>query len=271
MAEFSLPWDTGSTGDGASAFTEQQIKEWLRDTFTTDRYTSEGVLAGVGNQLACTSATNQVTVASGAAMAYGTYYQNTAPTAIAVTSPVGGTTGLRVNLRVVWSTQTVRAVVVKNTDGTSSTPALTQTAGTTWDIPLATGTITTGGAITLTDARDYCHFGAALVYRRQGGGADWTTPGPTNYTPGGTKWQPGSVTVTYTSGTGTASVTFPSAFGQVPHVQLTVYNAGSSTKRKILATVESVTTTTLVIRVYLTDESTGSSTVDVFWEAIGDE
>lgn len=271
MAERSQLWDSTGTGDGPSAgYTEAQIEEFFRDLFTGDRYAAEGVLAGVGNELAASGTASPVSVASGAAITYGKYYQNTASLNVTVTSPVVGTTGLRINLRVNWAAQTVRATAVKNTDGTSAVPALVQTASTTWDIPLATGTITTGGVISLTDARDFCHFPTALIYRRQGGSAtNWSTAGSTNYTPGEALHQVGAVTVTYSSGTGTATVTFPQAYTQTPIALLTVNNAANSTKRKMLATVESLSTTQLGVRVYLTDETTGSGTVDVFWEAIG--
>ena len=271
MAERSQPWDTNGTGDGpGTGYTETQTEEFFRDLFSGDRYTTDGVLPGNLNQLACTSATNQVTVASGAAVVYGKYYQNTASLAIAVTSPTTGTTGLRVVLRCSWAAQTVRATVVKNTDGTSAAPAATQTAGTTWDITLATGTITTGGSISLTDAREFLHMPTALIHRRQGGSAtDWATTGTTNYTPGESFIQVGAVSVTFSSGTGTQAVTFPVAFSGVPVVLLTVDNAASSTKRKLLATVESVSASSVTIRLYMTDESTSSSSAVVYWVAVG--
>ena len=271
MAERSQPWDTNGVGDGPGAgYTEAQTEEFFRDLWTGDRYATDGVLAGNLNELACTSSTNQVTVATGAAIVYGKYYQNTASLALAVTSPVVGTTGLRVVLRVNWSAQTVRATVVKNTDGTSAAPAVTQVALTTWDITLATGTITTGGSISLTDAREFCHVPTALVHRRQGGSAsDWSVAGTTNYTPGEVFRQLGVVNVSFSSGTGTATVTFPVAFSQPPIISLTVHNAASSTKRKLNATIESLSGSTLVIRVYLTDGSTSSSSADVHWTAEG--
>lgn len=266
-----MPWDSTNVGDGpSSGYTETQTEEFFRDLFTGDRYTSEGVLAGVGSELAVSGTASPLTVASGAAIAYGKYYQNTSNASLTVTSPSVGTTGLRVVLRVSWSAQTVRATVVKNTDGTSAVPSLTQSAGTTWDIPLATGTITTGGVIALTDARVPCHFPTALIYARQGGSAtNWSTAGTTNYTPLESLIQVGVLNVTYSSGTGTGTVTFPTAYSQTPAAQLTVYNGANSTKRKILATIESISTTQLVIRVYLTDEGTGSGNVDVGWEVVG--
>lgn len=271
MAERSQPWDTNATGDGPSGgYTETQTEEFFRDLFSGDRYTTDGVLPGNLNQLAVTSATNQVTVASGAAIVYGKYYQNTSSLNTAVTSPTTGTTGLRVVLRASWAAQTVRVTVVKNTDGTSAAPAATQTAGTTWDITLATGTITTGGSISLTDAREFLHMPTALVHRRQGGSAtDWATAGTTNYTPGEAFVQVGAVSVSFTSGTGSQAVTFPVAFSGIPVVLLTVDNAASSTKRKLLATIETVSASSLTIRIYMTDESTSSSSATVYWLAVG--
>lgn len=271
MAESSRVWDSTGVGDGpAAGYTELQTEELFRDLFTGDLYTTNGVFPGVGSELAASGTATPVSVASGVGMVYGIYYQNTSAATVAVTSPSVGTTGLRVNLRADWAAQTVRTVVVKNTDGTSTAPALTQTPGTTYDIPLATGTITTGGTIALTDARSFVRMPTALVYRRQGGSlTDWMSAGTTNYTPGETIIQCGIVNVTYTSGTGTGAVTFGTAFAQPPHVQLTTYNAASSTKRKILASVESATASVLTIRTYLTDEGTGSSSVEIFWLAIG--
>lgn len=271
MAERSQPWDSTGTGDGgASGYTETETEEFFRDLITGDRYASEGVFPGVLNELAVSGTTSPVTVATGAGMCYGTYYQNTSALTLAVTTPTVGTTGFRVNLRASWAAQTVRATIVSSADGTSAIPALVQTAGTTYDIPLATGTITTGGSISLTDAREFIHLPTALCYRRQGGSStDWSTAGTTNYTPGEALIQVGSVSVSFTSGTGTQAVTFPTAFSQPPIVMLTVFNATSSTKRKLLPTIEALTATTLTIRVYLTDEGTTSSSSDVYWMAIG--
>jgi hypothetical protein len=124
--------------------------------------------------------------------------------------------------------------------------------------------------IPTSDALEFCHVPTALVYRRQGGSSsDWSTAGTTNYTPGETWRELGVVAVSFTSGTGTATVTFPVAFAQPPIVSLTVHNGGSSTKRKLNATIESLSASQLVVRVYLTDGSTSSSSADVHWTAEG--
>jgi hypothetical protein len=65
-------------------------------------------------------------------------------------------------LRVAWAAQTVRITRIAGTEG-AGLPALTQTPGTTYDVPLASASITTGGAITVTDARAYCHFATRVA------------------------------------------------------------------------------------------------------------
>lgn len=272
MAERSQPWDTTGTGDGPlGGYTETQVEEFFRDLFSGDRFATDGVLPGYSSELAVTATTNQVTVAAGAAIVYGKYYQTTAALNLAVSSPVVGTTGLRVVLRVNWAAQTVRAAVIKNTDGSSAAPAVTQTAGTTWDITLATGTITTGGTVAVSDAREFLHMPTALIYRRQGGSpTDWSVAGTTNYAPGEALVQEGVIAVSFTSGTGTATITFAQPYAAPPHISgLVVNNGGNSTKRKLNVTVESISATQLVVRVYLTDGSTSSGSADVHWEVVG--
>lgn len=274
MAEQSLPWTTGATGDGASTFSATRTQEWLRDTFTSDRYANEGVLAGVGGQLAVSAGSGNVSVAAGAAYVYGLFYQNTAATVLTVPTSVVGTTGHRIVLRASWSAQTVRLAIKSSADGTSSPPGLTQSAGTTWEISLATVQRTTGGVITVTDARDYCHFSAAPVYRRQGGSAsDWSSPGSTNYTPGGSLIQVGAASVSFSSSESSSvtTVTFPQAFSAPPVVILTGLNSGDSDKRKVVYSVETVSATAFGIRGYICDGDDETMTCTCFWEAIGPE
>lgn len=348
--ESSIPWDsTGVSVDAPiTGYTETTTKKFFRDVFTGDDYATAAISPNVGGELAVTSAANQVTVASGGAWVFGTWYPNTSSVNVAVTSPSVGTTGLRVTARADWVAKTVRATVTKNTDGTSAVPAATQiepvdkaitgatnatpivitvvghgyatgnsvritgvlgntAANGTWtitstgtdtfslntsvgngaytsggtstlltgvvyDVTLATGTIQTNGTISLTDARTFVKMPTALVFRRQGGTSttDWTVAGTTNHSPSETNHQLGVASVSYSSGTGTAAITFPVAYAGPPLVFLSVDNEASSTKRKLTASIEgSPTTTGFVARVYLTDEGTGSGTAKVNWEAYG--
>jgi hypothetical protein len=59
----------------------------------------------------------------------------------------------------------VRVTRVAGTEG-GGVPAITQSDGTTWDVPLYQATITTGGAITLTDERSFVRTPMAAGYKQ---------------------------------------------------------------------------------------------------------
>lgn len=154
MAESSIFWTTGSTGDGASPYTQAQILAWLLRTFLNDP-TTQGVLYDYADDLVPAGSVSPVTIGAGAAMVCGIPYESTAQVEVTIPTPTIGTTGHRIVLRADWTAQTVRVELKSSSDGVASIPALTQTADDMWEISLATLTITTGGAITLTDTRAY--------------------------------------------------------------------------------------------------------------------
>jgi len=160
MAEDSLLWTTtAGTGDGPiGGYTQQNWLDFHRYLFNPDLEATAGVLPRKGNTLACSGTASPVAVNTGAAFVYGFFYKNTASLNLTVSTPTLGTTGFRVVLRASWAAQTVRAAIVSNSNGVAAIPAVTQSAGTTWEISLATGTITTGGVIALTDARVYLNI-----------------------------------------------------------------------------------------------------------------
>lgn len=149
MAEYSYLWSDGS-GDGGP----YDRDEW-DDMLALLVAGEEGVIAGYLNELEVTNPSGlDIEVDTGGAVVDGKLYRaDAAVTGLSVTTPTVGTTGFRVVLRKSWSSQTVRAAVIMNTDGNSDPPALTQVDGTTWEISLATGTVTTGGVVTLADDR----------------------------------------------------------------------------------------------------------------------
>lgn len=154
----SLFFPTNGIGDGASQYTDAQLMAWLRRTFLRS-ITTEGVHAGFANELAVSfSAGSTVNVATGAALVDGIPYENTAVVAVVLAVPSVGTTGHRIVLRANWAAQTVRVFDIASADGVAAIPAVVQTMGTTYDITLATLTITTGSVVTITDARAYCHY-----------------------------------------------------------------------------------------------------------------
>jgi hypothetical protein len=75
--------------------------------------------------------------------------------------PTGATRIDRIVLRASWAAQTVRITRIAGVENDDA-PALTQTPGTTYDIPLAQVSITTGGVITITDERVFCVFGTQV-------------------------------------------------------------------------------------------------------------
>jgi hypothetical protein len=190
MSEMSLLWETTSgVGDGVAPYTQAQANEFFRD-FTIDALATMGVLSGKDNELAVSGAASPLSVATGKAIVYGFRYWNDAALNVAVPTPVVGDTGGRIVLRADWGANTVRAAVKLSADGNPAIPALTQVAGTTWEISLCsfviatTGIIYTTSAKTTTGVTDTRSFAlsplASMVRLRQSAGTgasgviDWT-------------------------------------------------------------------------------------------------
>lgn len=164
MAENSRFWATNGTGDGVgSGFTATHWQNLITKLFEGGEQINGAVLRGVDNQLACSGTATPISVATGAAIGYGHFYESDTVVTLAVTTPTIGTTGGHVVLETNWTTQTVRLKMYKSSDGVSTPPALTQNAGTLWQTRLCTFTITTGGVITITDARSYAHFSTEVT------------------------------------------------------------------------------------------------------------
>lgn len=157
MSEESILWTTNGTGDGAADITQAQWIDMFAMILLSD-LTTQGVAPRYLNALAVSSTgNNNVRVASGGGVARGFLYRNTSNVDKAINSPVADT-GFRVVLRADWDLQTVRIATVLNTTGVTSPPALVQIELDTWEISLATGTITSGGVMAVTSAPTYLHF-----------------------------------------------------------------------------------------------------------------
>jgi len=164
MTQNSFFWTTNGTGDGPSGgYTMDDFLKLLQNLLTPDNEDEQGVLLGVGSDLTVTGSSSPLSLSAGAAIVYGLYYENTSALNLTVTTPVVGTTGGRVNLKLDWTAQTVRAAVQLNTDGTAAIPALVQTAGVEWNLPLYTFTVTMAGVITLTRVASYCEFATRFL------------------------------------------------------------------------------------------------------------
>lgn len=161
MAERSQFWSTGTTGDGTTTISEAQTIEFFRDVIApysgSGPSVTQGVLHNVMGRLAVSGVASPISVAAGAALVEGFYYKNDASLNVTVPTPVGATRIDLIVLRADHSARTVRITRIEGTPGAGA-PSMTQVAGTTWDVPLAQVTITTGGNITLVDQRFFCHF-----------------------------------------------------------------------------------------------------------------
>jgi len=147
MAELSYFWDNPGTGDApAGGYGNEEMREVLRMIFNGTG--NQGVLLGWLDELEVTDGGGlNADVASGAAFAYGMWFESDDSETVALANNAAQT----VIVRASWAAQTARLAV--------TSVALVQNPGATYEIPLATLT-TAGGAITVgpTDARDYCEF-----------------------------------------------------------------------------------------------------------------
>jgi len=163
VSQDSLFWPTSGVGDGnASGYTSDQWA-WLNRMLWIDDPTAGGVALNYLGTLTVTNpAGRTLRVAPGGAIVYGFPYQSTADVDFTLTLPVINTTGWRIVLRADWATQTVRVVLLESADGVAAIPAVTQAAGVTWEIPIASGTITVAPAIEISHARTYFNPGIRI-------------------------------------------------------------------------------------------------------------
>lgn len=168
MAQTSMFWDGTSTGD-AGPYSGDTFSDFIRKLFIEDR-TQQGVIEGYANELVVTGSTSPIHVNTGAALVDGKFYENTASVDFTVTTPAS-TRIDRVVLRKDFTNQTIRLALITGTIGSGSPPALTQTDGTTWEIPLYQVSINNSGIITLTDERYFLYTANSSVWRADNDGS----------------------------------------------------------------------------------------------------
>lgn len=158
MAERSRFWDGTTLGDATVAPYDAatEFSEVMMAISGTDGYTNRGVMLGSASGALQSSipVAGTLRVAAGAALVYGAWYDNTANVDITVPTPSVSTRIDRIVLRKSWAAQTVRITRIAGAEG-GAAPALVQTAGTTWDLPLCQVSTTTGGVNTITDQRNW--------------------------------------------------------------------------------------------------------------------
>lgn len=171
MTQVSRFWNGTTLGDATDApyDADTEFSKVLMSIAGAAGITTNlsGVFRNELNQLAVTGVVTPVSVNTGRALTWGTWYENDVATTVAIPSPAGATRIDRIVLRKDWAAQTVRVTRIVGVEG-GAAPALVQIAGTTWDEPLAQVSVTTGGVITVTDQREFM------------GSAGFPTPSGTN-------------------------------------------------------------------------------------------
>lgn len=160
MTERSRVWDGTSTGDATESPYDAptEFARLFRYQFGFGQMSNYGGVlngaSGFSDLTPSNPSANTVRIASGVGWVYGTQYDSDANVDINIPTPGVSTRIDRIVLRKSWAAQTIRLTRIAGTEG-GGAPALVQTAGTTWDIPIAQVSITTGAVITLTDQREF--------------------------------------------------------------------------------------------------------------------
>lgn len=157
MAQFSGFWTTGgATGDQVAGYTQAHWSTAGSIFAACSGF--EGVAPGweaTDEFLTTDIGGGDVSVGTGAAVVDGKWYENDAAVTVNIPTPAAGNERIdRIVARTVWANFTVRITrIVGTAAAIPVAPAITQTSGATYDIPLYQVRITDGGVITLTDER----------------------------------------------------------------------------------------------------------------------
>ncbi len=147
MAESSILWTTGALGDGTAPYTQAQIAIWINRTF------GHGIHKRYLTALAPVGAAPNVTVDTGAGIAYGFPYENTASVSVNIPTPSAGHWRIdRIVLRASWAVATVRITRIAGVED-AAVPAIVRTINTTYDEYICQVLIDDAGVITVTDER----------------------------------------------------------------------------------------------------------------------
>lgn len=293
MSELSGFFTTSGSpsGDQQASYTQAQLAIAHKIMAACSNF--EGIAPSFLNELSVTATgANTVTMAEGGAMVDGLWYYNDSPQNINIPSAAAGLTRIdRIVIRADWGGFNVSAHRIAGTDHANPTPpAITQTSGTTYDILCVQVEVDDAGNCTVTGEKTFAaapvdgvtleESGGSLrikndgvddtkvgnrvpqFYRRQGGSAtDWSAPGSGNHTPGAVRMQAGAAAALASS----VSVTFPTAFSQIPIVYLT-----NSSGNVVILRVSSVSASGFTANAHNHD-GTPASAIGINWLAIGPE
>jgi len=158
MAERSLFWDGIAVGD-AVAVTQTHLHDWFYRSVINGTG-NRGPIKGWRDELEVTGISSPITVAAGGACVYGMLFDSDSAATVNVSTPTSGTSRYDLIVaRRTWAVQGVRIARVAGVAGViPAVPTVTQTAGTIWEVPLATLLIDDAGNITTTNTREFCTY-----------------------------------------------------------------------------------------------------------------
>ena len=273
MTQWSMPWDGIDIGD-AAVYAPYDADSWTSMYMDMLSYAGDfGVLRSVNNGLAPSLAgggtTSPVTIATGAALVGGQYYENTAAVDTVLVPDGVSTRYDRMVIQRVWATKTTRIAKLAGVPGAGVPLALTRIWGDTWEIPICQIVIPIAGAFTLIDERVGREY--PNMVEREGGGAGWDAVGTVWYETKGVKQVVGADQWTGAADvSGTNDVVFNHAFSQTPLVLVTGPN-NTSPPSNVVIGVSAVSTAGFTWAWVSTDGATTYTELDVTWMAIGDE
>jgi hypothetical protein len=159
MAERSRFWDGNAVLGDDGPYTQTHLHDqFFRSVLNGTG--NRGPLRNWRNNLEVTGVSSPVSVDTGGACVYGGLYDSDSAVTVSIPTPASGLS--RYDLIVVrrdWNTQTIRIARVAGVAAAApAIPTPTQTAGTIYEIPLATILVDDAGTITVTDAREFCAY-----------------------------------------------------------------------------------------------------------------
>jgi hypothetical protein len=152
MTEKSTFWNVGAGDDGP--YSADEFAEFISFMYQHDK-TIEAVIKYALGELLPSDTGLTINVATGKAIIDGSFFINSTVWSSIVAVPGAGDTNYyNLVLQKDWSSQEIRLVLL----GPSivSTPSITQTSGTIWEISIAEISVTDAGAVTVTDKRVFC-------------------------------------------------------------------------------------------------------------------
>jgi len=158
MTERSLFWDGIALGDCGPYTTTHLHDQFFRCILNGTG--NRGVVRGWQGELEVSGASSPVSVATGGAVVYGSLFNSDTATSVNIPTPATGLSRYdRIVVRRDWATYTTRIARRAGLPAVApAIPALVQTSGATWEIPLATILVDDAGTLALTDTREFCTF-----------------------------------------------------------------------------------------------------------------